>query len=410
MNFLVETKKEYTIQLINILSPHIYEGVGSIYNQAKKISKSDNVLKNFQTFLSKIPKWDNESINIETERIKRKIKVSISIEDLLKATIKSNIIILTHIPFSQNNPEINSNFYDNIQISDLIHKIYIETARELWNNPYLFYHNYPHFELKKNQRDSMILIKKSIEEAIRKIIPLNFVLKEYLGNDISKKVNKIKNTITPAEEENINNLLSKDLNFNNKYFINNNELNEYNKTLDDNKNLNNLNNTQNNTLNNTQNNTQNNTLNNTQNNNIKSNDNNIENKILDILDKNDIKLTDSKNSKYRSESSLIANINDNSIKKSIKSENNEIDSKIKKILEKDLKDTEIDTTVTYKAEDDTDDYQEVFSNSKTKTNTKEVFANSTDSEESLKNTVDKENFIKKKKFFNNYLNLLLKFN
>ena len=39
MNFLVETKNEYTIQLINILSPHIYEGFESIYNESKKIIK-----------------------------------------------------------------------------------------------------------------------------------------------------------------------------------------------------------------------------------------------------------------------------------------------------------------------------------------------------------------------------------
>lgn len=400
MNFLVETKKEYTVQLINILSPHIFEGIGSIYNQAKKISKSDNVLKNFQMFLSKIPKWDDESINIETDRIKKKIKISVSIDDLLKATIKANIIILTHIPFSQNNPEINSDFYENISINELIHKIYIESARDLWNNPYLFYHNYPHFELKKNQRDSMILIRRCIEEAIRKIIPLNFILKKYLGNNVSKKINnEIKNSITSAEQENIKNLLDKDINFNNKYFIKNNELNNkgnisYNKSLNNTKTI-----FENKSFENAK------PLN--LNNNIKDKDIDIENKILNILDKNDIKLTESKNSKYRSESSLLANIAKESTKKnSINDNDNDIDSKIKKILEKDLKDTDIDTTVTYKAEDDTENYQEVFSNSKTnKTITKEVFSNSSDSDESVKNTVEKENLIKKKKFFNNYLNL-----
>ena len=39
MNFLVETKNEYTIQLINILSPHIFEGFESIYLESKKIIK-----------------------------------------------------------------------------------------------------------------------------------------------------------------------------------------------------------------------------------------------------------------------------------------------------------------------------------------------------------------------------------
>jgi len=37
-NFLVETKQEYTTQLINVLTPLIYEGIQSIYNEVIKIS------------------------------------------------------------------------------------------------------------------------------------------------------------------------------------------------------------------------------------------------------------------------------------------------------------------------------------------------------------------------------------
>ena len=39
MNYLVDTKNEYTTQLINMISPFIYEGFTSIYNDAKKIIK-----------------------------------------------------------------------------------------------------------------------------------------------------------------------------------------------------------------------------------------------------------------------------------------------------------------------------------------------------------------------------------
>ena len=49
MNFLVETKNEYTIQLINILSPHIFEGFESIYLESKKIIKKRRRKKNFKS-------------------------------------------------------------------------------------------------------------------------------------------------------------------------------------------------------------------------------------------------------------------------------------------------------------------------------------------------------------------------
>ena len=73
MNFLVETKNEYTIQLINILTPHIYEGFNSIYLDSKKIIKKGEekkLLKTFQQSIRGIPKWNNNIIEKETTRIK----------------------------------------------------------------------------------------------------------------------------------------------------------------------------------------------------------------------------------------------------------------------------------------------------------------------------------------------------
>ena len=73
MNFLVETKNEYTIQLINILTPHLYEGFESIYNESKKIIKKGEekkILKAFQQFIKRIPNWNNNLIENETVRIR----------------------------------------------------------------------------------------------------------------------------------------------------------------------------------------------------------------------------------------------------------------------------------------------------------------------------------------------------
>ena len=90
MNFLVETKKEYTIQLVNILTPLIYEGLQSIYAEAKNLSNQNdnNVLKIFQSFLKRIPKWNNEMIEKEKNRILNNSRSLSWLKDLIKATIK----------------------------------------------------------------------------------------------------------------------------------------------------------------------------------------------------------------------------------------------------------------------------------------------------------------------------------
>jgi hypothetical protein len=181
INFLIEIKQEYTTQLINILTPLIYEGINSIYHPLIDISSPDNILIDFQNQLQLTPNWSNTKIQEETERIKTNSKSYIWLEDLIKATLKSYIIVLTYNPSS--NEKIDPSSYKNIKINDFIHKIYIECAREFWNNPYLFYHNYPIIELKRNHRDSISIIKECIKEALRKLLPLDRMLKIYLQEE-----------------------------------------------------------------------------------------------------------------------------------------------------------------------------------------------------------------------------------
>jgi len=162
INFFVETKNEYTTQLVNVLSPLIYEGIQSIYSEALKVSKeSDNILKVFMTYLRRIPKWNPDMIKQESDRIMNNSKSFSWLPDLVKATLKANIIVLTYSPNGRNN-KIDPKAFQDIKIEDFIHKVYIECARELWNNPYLMYHVYPAIDIKRNQRDTMNLVRESV--------------------------------------------------------------------------------------------------------------------------------------------------------------------------------------------------------------------------------------------------------
>ena len=212
MNYLVEIKNEYTITLVNILTPLIYQGIDSIYKDSKKISNNDNTLKNFQIFLRAVPKWNNDLIENETNRILSNCRCADWINDLIKAVIKSNIIILTNNSSFKKSSKIDISYYEEIDINNFIHKIYIECAREIWNNPYLFFDEYQPIELKRNQRDTLVLIKESIKEAIRKMLPVKHILKEYLGNNFTKETHDdFEYSVSEANEKNIKNMLQYDI-------------------------------------------------------------------------------------------------------------------------------------------------------------------------------------------------------
>lgn len=204
MNFYIETKKEYTIHLVNSLYQLNYDGLQNIYEEAKKAAKNNDELKIFQIMLSDVPKWNPNIIDVEYQRIIRQNNLGKTIEDLLKAVIKSNIVVLTN-----SNIDYNENLLKELNIQDdfknFIHLVYIECARTFYNTPFLFSHRESSIEIKRNQAEILKIIQECIKNAIRKMIPLQITIKTYLGKnsqnggkvatDMKSESNQIKNML-----------------------------------------------------------------------------------------------------------------------------------------------------------------------------------------------------------------------
>ena len=178
---LVDAKEEYTKQLISILKTFIYQGIKSIYLDAKDICNQDNtpekVLMVFQELLSRIPKWSQDIINKEFDRIVTVSKCDY-IEDLLKVVYVSHIKILTIVHSATKNKKLSIKVPNG---GHFIHLCYIECAREFWKDPFLFSENVNKYELQKNMRDSENMIAECIIETIRKQLPVRHILKEFLN-------------------------------------------------------------------------------------------------------------------------------------------------------------------------------------------------------------------------------------
>lgn len=190
MNYIVETRNEYTTQLVNILSPLLFEGFDSIYNETEKLIKKNGIdrkklLKTFQQFIKQIPTWNNSLIELEVNRIITASKCDFLL-DLIRAVIKSNIILLSTNNLSNKKILVNEE-YLNINLNDFIHKCYIECARQFYSIPYLYSSNFKPLEKKKNYNECLTIIQDCIKETIRKNLPVHDILKQYLGNDLLNK-------------------------------------------------------------------------------------------------------------------------------------------------------------------------------------------------------------------------------
>jgi len=236
LNLLVETKNEYTTHLSNILTPLIYQGLQSIYNEAKNIvnnnGETNMILKIFQSCLKSILTWNTITIDKATNAILTSSQSYEWLNDLIKATLKSNLMVLVYNPSCKYQTKIDPSLYQSIKTSEFIHRVYIECARELWNNPYLMYHDYPPIEIKRNQRDCMIIIKESIKESLRKLLPVKHILQVYLGEDINfnNGEENFDKAISEVEENYLPKLINKDLENSNKILNYNNIKNNTEKS------------------------------------------------------------------------------------------------------------------------------------------------------------------------------------
>jgi hypothetical protein len=198
-NILVEAKKEYTNQLLQILKPRIYEGFKSIYDDTVSIlgkeyieynTQSSSVIKSFQKALRDIPLWNQEMINREYDRILNSSKCDY-FEDLIETVFITNIKILSSV-------QINSNDSVGLQVNipspvHFIHKCYIESAKEIYKNPYVFENskNMTPKEKHTNIRDSLTYVENSINSAIRELLPIRDILKQ----GITKQNTSVSNNI-----------------------------------------------------------------------------------------------------------------------------------------------------------------------------------------------------------------------
>ena len=216
---LVDAKEEYTKQLVSILKPCIYQGIKSIYIDAKDIchqdNAPDNVLMVFQDLLSRIPKWSQDIITKEYDRISSISKCDY-IDDLLKVVYVSHIKVLTIVHSAQRNKKISIKVPSG---SHFIHLCYIECAREFWKDPYLFSDRVSKYEYQKNMRDSETMISECIAETIRKQLPVRHILKEFLNEpdeEIEEEDEDIKDPVNKKYLKKLETVVKKELKNSNK--------------------------------------------------------------------------------------------------------------------------------------------------------------------------------------------------
>jgi GTP:adenosylcobinamide-phosphate guanylyltransferase len=191
---LHESKNEWGSRLVTILTPLIIDGYKSILEESIKLckenSEADKYLMTFQNLISRIPKWNAQIIETERKRIIDKSGCTY-LEDLITCVHIIQLKILTAMRVGQKQKKIDINVP---KIDEFIHKAYINVARKVYKNVYLFEINIPPLLVQKNYRELEIIVQESILNTLRESIPVEAILKAYMDEtveeDVTEEVNE----------------------------------------------------------------------------------------------------------------------------------------------------------------------------------------------------------------------------
>lgn len=194
---LHESKNEWGARLVTILTPLIIDGYRSILDESIKLCKDNNemnkYLMTFQNLISRIPKWNQQIIENERKRICEKSGCNY-LEDLVTCVHIIQLKILTAMRVGQKQKKIDINIP---KLNDFIHRVYINTARKVYKNVYLFETNIPSLQIQKHHRELEIIVQECILNTLRESIPVEAILKAYMDETVEEDViEEVKEEVT----------------------------------------------------------------------------------------------------------------------------------------------------------------------------------------------------------------------
>ena len=188
LSSLHESKNEWSARLVTILTPLIIDGYKSILDEAIKLCKenkeNDKYLMTFQNFISRVPKWNPTIIETEKKRICDKSHCAY-LEDLVTCVHIVQLKILTAMRVGQKQKKIDINIP---KLDDFIHKVYINVARKVYKNTYLFEIKIPPLQIQKHNRELEIIVQECILNTVRESIPVEAILKAYMDETVEEDV------------------------------------------------------------------------------------------------------------------------------------------------------------------------------------------------------------------------------
>lgn len=195
------SRDEWCARLVTIFTPLVVDGIKSIFNEAWTMcvasEEPTKYLMTFQSLLCRVPKWNGNIVEEERKRIIDRSGCGY-LEDLITCVHIIQLKVLTCIRVGNKQKKIEVNIP---KLDAFIHRVYINVARKLYTNIYLFERNCAPLLAQKNLRETEVIIQECIMTTIRESIPTESIIRAYMEEAVEQDEEIIVENIDEPEEE-----------------------------------------------------------------------------------------------------------------------------------------------------------------------------------------------------------------
>ena len=189
-----EARSEYTKQLATFIVPTLVGWFQQLWSR----NATDKVrcLALFQTECEEIARWN-------IDRVQDEVRVLIErtgcdyMEELMTAVFIAHTKILTAVRMSTKQKKLSIHIP---KLDQFIHRIFKEAARSYWKSPFLFMDNGNVVDRQKNILQIEAMATEAITTAVRSLLPVKQILRDYLEGDQEEIEEEEKPEVVPAAE------------------------------------------------------------------------------------------------------------------------------------------------------------------------------------------------------------------
>jgi hypothetical protein len=189
-----EARSEYTKQMATFLVPSLVGWFQTLWS--RNGADKSRCLSLFQNECEEVARWNQDRIHDEVRVILEKSGCDY-MEELMTAVFVAHTKVLTAIRLSTKQKKLSITVP---KLDHFIHRIFREASRAFWKTPFLFMESGSVVDRQKNILQVEALTAEAITTAVRGLLPVKQILKDYL-EDEEEEVEEEVVAATPVAEE-----------------------------------------------------------------------------------------------------------------------------------------------------------------------------------------------------------------